>query len=167
MNHEDTANNAPVINLALALMYSVEVENVHTNPEKFPQFNGNSDNWFIRRWRYSDLKKIYNKHLNGEITMTDEDVIECENVLYDCERVMRATIADNAFCKETTYRVNVLCNRYGGLSDEDIEILTQKQLNELDPTVSAIATILDFADKTLYGIFEEKAYSEFWKVYFE
>lgn len=167
MNHEDTANNAPVINLALALMYSDEVENVHTNPEKFPQFNGNSDNWFIRRWRYSDLKKIYNKHLNGEITMTDEDVIECENVLYDCERVMRATIADDAFCKETTYRVNVLCNRYGGLSDEDIEILTQKQLNELDPTVSAIATILDFADKTLYGIFEEKAYSEFWKVYFE
>ncbi len=167
MNHEDTANNAPVINLALALIYSDEVENVHSNPEKFPQFNGNSDNWFIRRWRYNDLKKIYQKHLDGEITMTPEDVAECEAVLYDCERVMRATIADDAFCKETTYRVNVLCNRYGSLSDEDVEILTQKQLDELHPAVSGIAVIIEFIDKVLYGIYEEKAYSEFWTIYFE
>lgn len=167
MNHEDTANNAPVINLALALIYSDEVDNVHTNPEKFPQFNGNSDNWFIRRWRYSDLKDIYQKHLDGEIQMTPEDVTECEAVLYDCERVMRATIADDAFCKETTLRVNKLCNKYGQLSDEDVNILTQKQLDELDPTVEGIATVIEFIDKTLYGIFSEKAYSEFWQLYFE
>ena len=80
---------------------------------------------------------------------------------------MRATIADDAFCRETTYRVNVLCNRYSGLSDADVEILTQKQLDPLDPTVSAIATIIKFTDNVLYGIFEEKAYSEFWQVYFE
>ena len=167
MNHEDTANNAPVINLALALIYSDEVDNVHTNPKKFPQFNGNSDNWFIRRWRYNDLKTLYQQHLNGEITMTPEDAAECESALYDCERVMRATIADAEFCKETTYIVNVLCNRYGHLSDEDVEILTQKQQDELDPAVKGIATVVEFIDKTLYGIFSEKAYSEFWHIYFE
>ena len=167
MNHEDTANNAPVINLALALLYSDEVENVHSNPEKFPQFNGNSDNWFIRRWRYNDLKSIYQKYLNGEIEMTAEDAAECEQLLYECERVMRATIADDAFCKETTLRVNIICNKYSGLADEDIYILTQKQLNELDPTVKAIETVIKFIDMTIYGIYGTKAYSEFWQVLFE
>lgn len=167
MNHEDTANNAPVINLALALLYSTEVDDVHSNPEKFPQFNGNSDNWFIRRWRYNDLKKIWQKYLNGEIEMTPEDAAECEELLYECERVMRATIADDAFCKETTLRVNIICNKYSGLSDEDIYILTQKQMNELDPTVKAIETIIKAVDMTLYGIYGTKAYSEFWQVIFE
>lgn len=167
MNHEDTANNAPVINLALALLYSDEVDNVHSNPEKFPQFNGNSDNWFIRRWRYNDLKKIWQKHLAGEIEMTPEDAAECEALLYECERVMRATIADDAFCKETTLRVNIICNKYSGLSDEDIYILTQKQLNELDPTVKAIETIIKFVDMTLYGIYGTKPYSQFWQIIFE
>ncbi len=167
MNHEDAANNAPVINLALALMYSSEVENVHSNPEKYPQFNGNSDNWFIRRWRYGDLQSVYERYQNGEIEMTPEDVIECEDVLYQCERVMRATIADADFCKETTLRVNKLCNKYNGLPDEKVYILTQKQLNELDPAVEAIATIITFVDKALYGIFEEKAYSEFPEAFFE
>lgn len=167
MNHEDTANNAPVINLALALLYSDEVEDVHTNPEKFPQFNGNSDNWFIRRWRYNDLKKIYKNYQDGTIEMPPEDAKECEDLLYECERVMRATIADDAFCKETTLRVNIMCNKYSGLSDEDVYILTQKQLNELDPTVKAIEVVIKFIDMTLYGIYEEKAYSEFWKLLVE
>ena len=167
MNHEDTANNAPVINLALALLYSDEVENVHTNPDKFPQFNGNSDNWFIRRWRYNDLKKIYKNYQDGVIEMTPGDVQECEDLLYECERVMKATIADDAFCKETTLRVNIMCNKYSGLSDEDIYILTQKQLNELDPTVKAIEVVVKFVDMTLYGLYEEKAYSEFWKLLVE
>lgn len=167
MNHEDTANNAPVINLALALLYSDEVDNVHSNPEKFPQFNGNSDNWFIRRWRYNDIKKIYQKYLDGELEMTAEDVTECESLLYECERVMRATIADDAFCKETTLRVNLMCNKYSGLSDEDVYVLTQKQLNELDPTVKAIETVIKFIDLTLYGIYGTKAYSQFWQIMFE
>ncbi len=167
MNHEDAANNAPVINLALALLYSDEVQDVHSNPDKFPQFNGNSDNWFIRRWRYNDLKRLYEKYQNGEIEMTPEDVIECEALLYDCERVMKATIADAEFCKYTTLRVNKLVNKYLGLSDDSVNILTQKQLNELHPAVEAIAQVIVFIDKTLYGIFGEKAYSEFWQIYFE
>ena len=167
MNHEDTANNAPVINLALALIYSDEVENVHSNPEKFPQFNGNSDNWFIRRWRFNDLKKIYKNYQDGLIEMTPEDAQECEELLYECERVMKATIADDAFCKETTLRVNVICNKYSGLSDEDVYVLTQKQLNELDPTIKAIEVVVKFIDMTLYGLYEEKAYSEFWKLLVE
>lgn len=167
MNHEDTANNAPVINLALALIYSDEVDNVHSNPEKFPQFNGNSDNWFIRRWRFNDLKKIYKNYQDGLIEMTPEDAQECEELLYECERVMKATIADDAFCKETTLRVNVICNKYSGLSDEDVYVLTQKQLNELDPTIKAIEVVIKFVDMTLYGLYEEKAYSEFWKLLVE
>lgn len=99
--------------------------------------------------------------------MPAEDAKECEALLYECERVMRATIADDAFCKETTLRVNIMCNKYSGLSAEDIYILTQKQMNELDPTVKAIETIIKITDQSLCGIFGTKAYSQFWMAMFE
>ncbi len=160
MHHEDAANNAPVINLAVALMYSTEVEDVNSNPEKYPQFNGNSDNWFIRRWRYSDIKRLYASYQAGELEWTQDVVDECEAIMYDCERVMRATIADADFCKETTLRVNTFCNKYGTLSDDSVPILTQKQLNEAPKWLEVLTDIVAFIDNALFGLFGDKAYSE-------
>lgn len=167
MHHEDAANNAPVINLSVALMYSHDVENVSSNPEKYPQFNGNSDNWFIRRWRYDDIKGLYADYLAGELDWTQETVDECEAIMYDCERVMRATVADADFCKETTRRVNEFCATYGGLSAENAKLLTQKQLNELPEWAKALTRVITFVDDTIFKIYGDKAYSEFWKTYFE
>lgn len=167
MHHEDAANNAPVINLSVALMYSHDVENVSSNPEKYPQFNGNSDNWFIRRWRYDDIKKLYAEYLAGELDWTQETVEECEAIMYDCERVMRATVADADFCKETTRRVNEFCATYGGLSAENAKLLTQKQLNELPEWAKVLTRVITFVDDTIFKIYGDKAYSEFWKIYFE
>ncbi len=150
MHHEDTANNAPVINLSVALMYSHDVENVNSDPEKYPQFNGNSDNWFIRRWRYDDIKRLYAGYLSGELDWSQETVDECEAIMYDCERVMRATIADAEFCKETTRRVNEFCAAYGGLSSENAKLLTQKQLNELPEWAKVLTKIIAFVDDTLF-----------------
>jgi pimeloyl-ACP methyl ester carboxylesterase len=167
MHHEDAANNSPVINLAIALMYSSDVTDVHTNPKKYPQFNGNSDNWFIRRWRYTNIKELYKQYQNGELKWSADTVKECEDIMYDCERVMRATIADSAFCKETTYRLNVFLNKYGSLKAENVNILTQKQLNELPDYLKVLEKVLAFVDNSLYKVFSDKAYSEFWKLYFE
>ncbi len=167
MHHEDAANNAPVINLSVALMYSHDVENVSSNPEKYPQFNGNSDNWFIRRWRYDDIKKLYAEYLAGELDWTQETVEECEAIMYDCERVMRATVADADFCKETTRRVNDFCATYGGLSAENAKLLTQKQLNELPEWAKVLTRVITFVDDTIFKIYGDKAYSEFWRIYFE
>lgn len=164
MHHEDAANNAPVINLVIALMYSTEVENVNSDPQKYPQFNGNSDNWFIRRWRYTDIKNLYAKYQSGELEWTSETVRECEAIMYDCERVMRATIADAEFCKETTLRVNTFCNKYGTLSDESVPILTQKQLDEAPEWLNALTKIVKFIDDTLFDIYGDKAYSEFFSL---
>ncbi len=165
MHHEDAANNAPVINLSVALMYSHDVENVNSDPEKYPQFNGNSDNWFIRRWRYDDIKKLYAEYLAGELDWSQETVEECETIMYDCERVMRATIADAQFCKETTRRVNEFCATYGGLSEENAKLLTQKQLNELPEWAKVLTRVITFVDDTVFKIYGDKAYSEFWKVF--
>lgn len=167
MHHEDAANNAPVINLSVALMYSHDVENVNSNPEKYPQFNGNSDNWFIRRWRYDDIKKLYAEYLAGELDWTQETVEECEAIMYDCERVMRATVADADFCKETTRRVNDFCATYGGLGAENAKLLTQKQLNELPEWAKVLTRVITFVDDTIFKIYGDKAYSEFWRIYFE
>lgn len=167
MHHEDAANNSPVINLAVALMYSYDVENVNSKPEKYPQFNGNSDNWFIRRWRYGDMKNLYADYTAGKLDWTQETADECRAIMYDCERVMRATVADAEFCKETTKRVNDFCVKYGNLSEENAKLLTQKQLAELPEWAEVLTKIIRFADDIIFKIYGDKAYSEFWKVYFE
>lgn len=165
MHHEDAANNAPVINLVLALMYSHDVENVNSNPEKYPQFNGNSDNWFIRRWRYRDIKELYADYRAGKLDWSQETVDECEAIMYDCERVMRATIADAEFCKETTKRANDFLVEQGRFSAENANILTQKQLHELPEWAKVLTKIITFVDNTLFKLYGDKAYSEFWKIY--
>lgn len=165
MHHEDAANNAPVINLVLALMYSHDVENVNSKPEKYPQFNGNSDNWFIRRWRYRDIKELYADYCAGKLDWSQETVDECEAIMYDCERVMRATIADAEFCKETTKRANDFLVEQGRFSAENANILTQKQLHELPEWAKVLTKIITFVDNTLFKIYGDKAYSEFWKIY--
>ena len=164
MHHEDAANNSPVINLSLALMYSSEVTDVHSKPEKYPQFNGNSDNWFIRRWRYTDIKNLYAEYNQGKLDWDDETLKECEAIMYDCERVMRATIADDAFCKETTLRINTFLSEYGSFSKDNVNLLTQKQLPELSAPMKALEKVLEFIDKATFKMFSDKAYSEFWKI---
>lgn len=165
MHHEDAANNAPVINLVLALMYSHDVENVNSKPEKYPQFNGNSDNWFIRRWRYRDIKAVYAEYQDGKLDWSQETVDECEAIMYDCERVMRATIADADFCKETTKRANDFLVEQGRFSAENADILTQKQLHKLPEWAKVLTKIITFVDDTLFKVYGDKAYSEFWKIY--
>lgn len=165
MHHEDAANNAPVINLVLSLMYSHDVENVNSKPEKYPQFNGNSDNWFIRRWRYRDIKELYADYRAGKLDWSQETVDECEAIMYDCERVMRATIADADFCKETTKRANDFLVKQGKFSEENADILTQKQLHELPEWAKVLTKIITFVDDTLFKVYGDKAYSEFWEIY--
>ncbi|MCQ2480453.1 MAG: hypothetical protein MJ120_07400, partial [Clostridia bacterium] len=164
MHHEDAANNAPVINLAIALLYSTEVENVHSNPEKFPQFNGNSDNWFIRRWRYDNIKELYAAYEAGELDWDEATVKEAEDIIYDCERVMKATIADDAFVSETTQRVNAFLSEYGGFNAEKVDLLYQKQLPELATWAKILDKAVTVSDKLVFAFFSDKAYSEFYKV---
>ena len=164
MHHEDAANNAPVINLAVALMYSHDVENVNSKPEKYPQFNGNSDNWFIRRWRYRDIKNLYVDYQAGKLDWSEDTVDECKAIMYDCERVLRATIADKDFCLETTQRANNFCAKFGKLSEENAKLLTQKQLSEPPEWLKVLTKIVTFTDNMLFKIYGDKAYSEFLKI---
>ncbi len=163
MHHEDAANNAPVINLALALFYSSEVSDVHSNPEKFPQFNGNSDNWFVRRWRYNDIKRLYADYEAGEVEMTPEDVEELESLLYDCERMIRATVADMEFTNETTKRVHTLLNKYDRFDKLSVNRTVATDNAELSTPMKILDFVITTADKIIYSIFGPHGFSEFWK----
>ena len=164
MHHEDAANNAPVINLALALLYSSEVTDVHSKPEKFPQFNGNSDNWYIRRWRYNDMKNLYADYQEGKLDWSDETAAEAESIIYDCERVMNATIADMDFVKETTRRVHHFLNEYGNFPDENVNREVATDTPELSPAMKFLEFVIVTADKVIYHIFGPHGFSEYWKV---
>ena len=100
------------------------------------------------------------------VATSEEKAQRCRDIMYDCERVLRATIADSAFCEETTLRVNRFLNENGSLGDSSVNIVRQKQLEELPPYLKAIEAVLAYVDNSLYTVFSDKAYSQFWQLYF-
>lgn len=113
------------------------------------------------------MKNLYADYRAGKLDWSQETVDECKAIMYDCERVMKATVADAEFCKETTKRVNDFCAEQGKISEENAKLLTQKQLNELPEWAKVLTKIIKFVDDTLFKVYGDRAYSEFWKIYFK
>ena len=51
------------------------------------------------------------------------------------------------------------------ISEENAKLLTQKQLNELPEWAKVLTKIITFVDDTIFKIYGDKAYSEFWKAF--
>ena len=51
------------------------------------------------------------------------------------------------------------------ISEENAKLLTQKQLNELPEWAKVLTKIITFVDNTIFKIYGDKAYSEFWKAF--
>ena len=88
--HHEVGNNDVVLNLAKAILMG-EVDNVHDNPEKYPQYNGTCNTKYLRRWKLPDAKKFLEE--NGD-TLSAEDRAELEAAIAEGDAVLAATIAD-------------------------------------------------------------------------
>lgn len=59
----------------------------------------------------------------------------------------------------------ISCAKQGKISEENAKLLTQKQLNELPEWAKVLMKIITFVDDTVFKIYGDKAYSEFWKAF--
>ncbi len=88
--HHEVGNNDVVLNLAKAILLG-EVDDVHDNPEKYPQFNGTCNTKNLRRWKLNDAKKFLEENRD---TLSDAEIAELEAIIKEGEAVLSMTVAD-------------------------------------------------------------------------
>ena len=85
--HHEVGNNDIVLNLAKAIILG-EVENVHSDPEKYPQYNYACNTKYVRRWRLDDAYQV------DQSTLTEEQKAQLNEAIAMGEAAIGATIAD-------------------------------------------------------------------------
>ncbi len=115
--HHEVGNNDVVLNLAQAILLG-EVDDVHDNPEKYPQFNGTCNTKELRRWKLNDAKKFLEE--NGD-TLSAADKAELEAAITEGEAVINATIADADRATAANQNIIDILTRHGYFEEPEEE----------------------------------------------
>ncbi len=112
--HHEVGYNDVVLNLAKAIILG-EVTDVHSNPEKYPQYNGPCYTQSIRRWKLPDAKRV------DQLTLSEEDKAELNAAIAECEAVLQMTIADQPRVEAAEARIIAALHKVGAPGYENIE----------------------------------------------
>lgn len=84
--YHEVGDNDVVLNLAKALLLE-EIDDVHSDPENYPQFNYQVTTKYVRRWRLSDAYEV------DRTNLTAEQIKKLDEAIADGEAIINATVA--------------------------------------------------------------------------
>lgn len=113
--YHEVGNNDVVLNLAKALLLG-EIENVHSNPAKYPQYNYFCNTKTLRRWRINDGKKALER-----TDLTEEDRAEIVAAIAQAEAVLEMTVADQTVVEAAQARLDTILYKVGQLTPPEEE----------------------------------------------
>lgn len=96
MNHEKTGSCDSVIKFVSILLIDDSIKDVHSNPEKYPQFNGSRITKNLRR----DLIPQAEEFLAENPTASAEIRNEVQTALDDCKAMLEETVVDTKKSQE-------------------------------------------------------------------
>ena len=105
--YHEVGNNDVVLNLAKALLLG-EIENVHSNPAKYPQYNYFCNTKTLRRWRINDGKEALKK-----TDLSEEDRAEIVAAIAQAEAVLEMTVADQTAVEAAQARLDTILYKVG------------------------------------------------------
>lgn len=108
--YHEVGNNDVVLNLAKALLLG-EIENVHSNPAKYPQYNYFCNTKTLRRWRINDGKEALKK-----TDLSEEDRAEIAAAIAQAEAVLEMTVADQSAVEAAQARLDTILYKVGQLT---------------------------------------------------
>ena len=108
--YHEVGNNDVVLNLAKALLLG-EIENVHFNPAKYPQYNYFCNTKTLRRWRINDGKEALKK-----TDLSEEDRAEIVAAIAQAEAVLEMTVADQTAVEAAQARLDTILYKVGQLT---------------------------------------------------
>lgn len=112
--HHEVGNNDIVLNLAKAIILG-EVEDVHSDPEKYPQYNYACNTKYVRRWRLADAYEV------DQSTLTEEQKAQLNAAIALGEAAINATIADQELVDEADAALMQVLHDIGYPGYENIE----------------------------------------------
>lgn len=110
--HHEVGNNDVVLNLAKAILTS-EVNSVHDNPAKYPQFNGSCNTRHLRRWRLPDGEKALADIKSGVLACSEFVLTELESAVEAGKAVLFSTIADSKKAQEARANLEAVLQKLG------------------------------------------------------
>ncbi len=139
--HHEVGYNDVVLNLAKAIFLG-EVTDVHSDPEKYPQFNGPCYTQAIRRWKLPDAKKV------DQSLLSAEDKAELNAAIAEAEDVLKMTIADQPRVEAAEKRLNEILHKVGAPGYENIG---QDEPSPLDPIFEKLTYALSKGSLIIFG----------------
>lgn len=108
--HHEVGNNDVVLNLAKAILTG-EINSVHDNPEKYPQFNGTCHTSHLRRWRLPDGEKALADIKSGALACSAQLLKDLEAAVETGREVITATIADSQKAQNAKKNLEVILEK--------------------------------------------------------
>ncbi len=126
--HHEVGYNDVVLNLAKAILLG-EVTDVHSDPEKYPQYNGPCYTQALRRWKLPDARRV------DQTTLSEEDKAELNAAIAEAEDVLKMTIADQPRVEAAEKRLDEILHKVGA---EGYEEINKDEPSPLDPVFEKI-----------------------------
>ncbi len=147
--YHEVGDNDVVLNLAKALLLE-EIDDVHSDPENYPQFNYKVTTKYVRRWRLADAYEVDRTNLSAEqIAKLDAAIAGGEAIIY-------ATVAPKQEDVEKADRALMeALHDVGYPGYENIEEEAPSKMDDI------LETVLGTVSKTFVDIFGSKSYVDF------
>ena len=139
--HHEVGYNDVVLNLAKAIFLG-EVTDVHSNPEKYPQYNYPCYTQSLRRWKLPDAKKV------DQSTLSAEDKAELNAAIAEAEAVLQMTIADQARVEAAENRLIAILHKVGAEGYEEIK---SDEPSAIDPILEKVAYAMSMGAVKVLG----------------
>ena len=147
--YHEVGDNDVVLNLAKALLLE-EVDDVHSDPKKYPQFNGKVTTKYVRRWRLADAYEV------DRTNLTSEQIAKLDAAIAGGEAVVHATVAPKQEVVEAADRALMeILHEVGYPGYENIEEEEESKMDDI------LETVLGKVSKTFVDIFGGKSYVDF------
>ena len=147
--YHEVGDNDVVLNLAKALLLE-EVDDVHSDPKKYPQFNGKVTTKYVRRWRLADAYEV------DRTNLTSEQIAKLDAAIAGGEAVVHATVAPKQEVVEAADRALMeILHEVGYPGYENIEEEEESKMDDI------LEKVLGKVSKTFVDIFGGKSYVDF------
>ena len=135
--HHEVGKNDAVLNLAKAIILG-EIENVHSDPEHYPQFNGAANTYHLRRWRLNDGIKALEDIESGKLFCSTATKNELIAAVEEGKAVLASTIGDRERAANVLAKLDELLIRIGRMKEPEERTELDKAIEKITCELSRI-----------------------------
>lgn len=116
--YHEVGRNDSVLNLAKALILG-DIENVHSDPENYPQFNRFCNTYELRRRKLPAMLKIMDEIASGSFQCSETRKAEFQSIIDEAQAVLNLTIGDDKRAQSVCKAIDDTLIRLGRIAPKE------------------------------------------------